>query len=74
MHLYVTSLLTIRGEFDPNASIQTIPRRADAAEVRFSEAVLLKARAEKKWPKFQWQLDKTYSGKFVVRGERESDA
>lgn len=48
---------------------QIVPGRADATEVTRIDAVFLQGKAEQKWPEYDWQIERTYLGKYLVRGQ-----
>ena len=64
---YVKVELSADGTVDLRKSV-FVPGRANATEVRWADAVLLPQRAHKLRPDLDWQIDRTYSGKYVVRG------
>ena len=69
---YITCALTANGTVVPDAHFEMVNGRASATEFRWGDAGSLLGKAKKRWPTFVWQIDKTYSGKFVVRGESET--
>ena len=66
---YLICTLASDGSVKDTASIEMVKGRAAATEFVHTDAEVLKKKAEKKWPAFEWQIDKTYSGKYVVRGQ-----
>ena len=65
---YVQVELSAGGAFDLRQFVEIVQGRADATEVRWEDAVALQQRAKKQRADLDWQIDRTYSGKYVVRG------
>lgn len=60
-------------EADPKAAVavglgvKRVEVRAGAVEVRRDEAIILRQRAQKLWPESDWEIERTYSGRYIVR-------
>ena len=65
---YVQVKLLPTGNIESTKSIVIVQGRADATEVVWSDAVLLQGRAQQLRRDLDWQIERTYSGKYVVRG------
>jgi hypothetical protein len=72
MTFYVTIRLSPSGAVDANGTIERVQGRAAATEVGMTDAASLQKKAKKKWPDCEWQIDRTYSGKHVIRGQANS--
>ena len=64
---YVATEANAKGTVEVKAEVKRVEVRAGAVEVRRDEAILLQQRAERLWPDSDWEIEKTYSGKYVVR-------
>ena len=72
MTFYVKVYFGPGGKVDPYGTIEIVEGRAGASEIGMADATLLQKKAKKIRPDLDWQIDKTYSGKFVVRGWDET--
>jgi hypothetical protein len=64
---YVTTEANAQGAVAMKSEVKRVEVRARAVEVRRDEAILLRQRAQQLWPESEWEIEKTYSGKYVVR-------
>lgn len=64
---YVATEANRKGAVEVKADVKRVELRAGAVEVRRDEAIILQERAQKLWPDSDWEIEKTYSGKYVVR-------
>lgn len=64
---YVATEANVKGAVEVKAEVKRVEVRAGAVEVRRDDAIFLQQRAQKLWPDFDWEIEKTYSGKYVVR-------
>lgn len=64
---YVATEANMRGAVEVKSEVKRVEVRAGAIEVRRDEAILLQERAQQLWPDSDWEIEKTYSGKYVVR-------
>lgn len=64
---YVATEADRKAAVDVGLGVKRVEVRAGAIEVRWDEAKLLQERAQKMWPESEWEIEKTYSGMFVVR-------
>ena len=65
---YVQVEISADGTLELRRLVGITRGRAHATEVRRADAVLLQQRAQKQRPDLDWQIERTYSGKYVVRG------
>jgi hypothetical protein len=70
MTFYVKTILAYSGPVDITAPIEMVAGRAVATEFRRSDAFKVKNRAQQRWPDCAWTIDPTYSGQYVVRGQK----
>jgi hypothetical protein len=64
---YVTAPLNVKGSVELNVPVTRVEGRASAVEVSRVDALALQERAQKTWPDHEWDIEKTFSGKYVVR-------
>ena len=69
---YVEAELSAGREPELGKSVRIIPGRARATEVHWADAVLLQQLTQKRRPDLDWQIERTYSGKYVVRGKSKA--
>jgi hypothetical protein len=66
--VYLSSDVSALKSAAPNrVPVQRVENRAGAVEVLKCDAVVLQQRAQKLWPDSYWEIERTYSGKYVVR-------
>ena len=63
---YVATELNPSGTVPNNTAVKRVEVRASAVEVSWSDAVALQERAQKMWPDSNWDIEKTFSGKYVI--------
>jgi hypothetical protein len=68
---YVATELNERGTVANGTALKKVSIRGEATEMDRQDAVALQIRAEKQWPNFDWQIEKGYAGKYVVRAYSE---
>jgi len=64
---YVAAELNPRGSVQTGVAVTRVEVRASAVEVSRGDAIELQERASKMWPDYDWDIEKTFSGKYVVR-------
>ena len=64
---YVATEANMKGAVEVKAEVKRVEVRAGAVEVRRDDAIFLQQRAQKLLPDSDWEIEKTYSGKYVVR-------
>ena len=69
MAFYVQVNFSTNWAVEPK-SMGIVEKRAEATEVGWADALLLQERARKLRRDLAWQIDRTYSNKYVVRGQR----
>jgi hypothetical protein len=70
MTFYVKTILTYSGPVDMTAPIEIVAGRAVATEFRRSDAFKVQKRAQERWADREWEIERTYSGKYVVRDSK----
>jgi hypothetical protein len=63
---YVATELNPSGSVPSNKAVKRVEVRASAVEVNWSDAIELQERAQKMWPESDWDIEKTFSGKYVI--------
>jgi hypothetical protein len=63
---YVATELSRSGSVPNNTAVKRVEVRASAVEVSWNDALELQERARKMWPDSNWDIEKTFSGKFVI--------
>jgi len=74
MTFYVKTILPYRGAVDITAPIEIVAGRAVATEFRRSDAFKVQKRAQERWSDREWGIERTYSGKYVVLGQKQDYA
>lgn len=64
---YVAIELNPKTFKETDAAVKRVEVRASAVEVCRGDAIALQQRAQELWPDCDWDIEKTYSGKYVVR-------
>src|SRR5580698_8880969 len=62
---YVAAELNPRGSVQTGVAVMRVEVRASAVEVSRGDAIELQERASKMWPDYDWDIEKTFSGKYV---------
>lgn len=64
---YLATEANPKDAVEVGAGVKRVEVRAGAVEVRRDEAIVLQERAQKLWPDSDWEIEKTYTGRYVVR-------
>jgi hypothetical protein len=74
MTFYVKTILAYSGPVDIKAPIEIVAGRGVATEFGKSDAFKVQKRAQEQWPDREWEIERTYSGKYVVREQKQDFA
>lgn len=66
---YVQVDLSAEGPARVRKLVGVVHGRANATEVEKADAIVLQGLAQRQRADLDWQIDRTYSGKYVVRGQ-----
>ena len=69
---YLQVKLPRSGTFGSAKSIVMVQGRAEATEVGLADATILLERVQKLRRELDWNIDRAYSGKYVVRGQSKA--
>jgi hypothetical protein len=71
MTLYLRIPLAHNGLSSAVTSLQVVEGRAEATEFVRTDADTVRSEARRRLPKGNWQIERTYRGKYVVHGEKD---